>query len=296
MDKPEQAGRILAIVPHSGGQRFLLERKSFTEDIATFLCSLRFREEGSTSDIGLKVFTPVAAHGLDRAKKFSPPWTYLLEIPQGDTLLRQFLLWQEVFVIHTTLLFSVHDLREPSPLWTVLVLTGTPGAVADNPDAIKEILADIKSAAWADGQFCNFVVDCVEKNWGHTGDYASCVKAATDTLDLTLSRGKSHRSEQLIGCYVLLAKPISPDREELKTFSKFLAVPGVYWRGPYALEVNKVKVECKMCRDVTHCLDDCPLPSTPSWQGTPPPTTLGGAGVATSTVSAPTLAEQGRRP
>ncbi|TBU36625.1 hypothetical protein BD309DRAFT_878029 [Dichomitus squalens] len=291
MDKPEQACHILAIVPHGGGQRFILEHTSFPDDVATFLRSLCFGEEGTAPDVDLQVFAPVTAHRLDRAKKFTAPWAYFLEIPPGDTLLRPFLLWQEVFAVHTTLLFSVHDVTVTTPLWSILVLTGTPGAVMPDAKAIQEILVNIKNTAWTDGQFCNLVTEKVEKNWGHTGDYASRVKAAMDTLDLVLTRGESHGSEQVVNCYVLLAKPISNNRDDLKIFKRFLAAPGVYWRGPYTLEVNRVKVECRLCKDVTHCMVNCPLPGTQGWQGTLP-ATLGAQGPTNTVVPAPTLAEQ----
>ncbi|TBU24911.1 hypothetical protein BD311DRAFT_670758 [Dichomitus squalens] len=293
LDKPERVERILAIVPHGAGQRFILEHKAFAEELTTYLKSIRFGEEGAEANEALEVFTPVAAHSMDRARKFSAPWTYFLEIPADDALLRPFLLWQEVFAIHPTMSFSVHDPTDTSPLWKVLVLSGTPGAVNGNPNHVKEILANIKSAMWTNGRFCNLVADCVEKYWGHTGDYASRVKAASDTMDLLLTRGEAHGTEQPTACYVLLAKPISPDREEMKEFKSYLTAPGIYWRGPYALEINRASVDCKLCKDVTHCMLDCPLPQTPGWQGTPPSTISTSSAQAAPTLSM-TLDEQAR--
>ncbi|KAI1787600.1 hypothetical protein LXA43DRAFT_1028524 [Ganoderma leucocontextum] len=280
-------GCMLAVVAHGGGLRFILTQENQTDEIEGFLNSFTFGDGGEKTTV--KVIVPVP-YRTDIKKTFVHPFTYFLILPEGDDRLRRFLLWQEVFSIHPTLSFSVHEM-EATLAWTVLVLTGVNGAVVDSQDAKQAVLANIKRKLWANVCYCSLAARLVAKNWGFQTDFASRVKAATDTFELSVARAEQHSTEKLIPCYVLLAKPLSTDRAEHEEVLACITEPKRYWNGPYALDVDKAVVSCKICKDTTHCTADCDLPSTPGWQG-PTAETLNLPNAKTGVKAAPTLQQQ----
>ncbi|KAI1784599.1 hypothetical protein LXA43DRAFT_1101191 [Ganoderma leucocontextum] len=233
-------GCMLAVVAHGSGLHFILTQENQVDEIEGFLHSFTFGDGGEKTTV--KVIVPVL-YRTDTKKMF------------------------EVFSVHPTLSFSVHEMIEVTLAWTVLILTGVNSAVVNLQDVKQMVLANIKCKLWANVRYCSLAARLVAKNWGLQTDFALRVKAVTDMFELSVMRAEQHSTEKLILCYVLLAKPLSMDRAEHNEVLACITELKCYWNSPYALDVDKAVVSCKICKDTTHCMADCDLPSILGWQG-----------------------------
>lgn len=260
---------ILAAVIHGGGQRYIRRSPEKVDEIKSFIKSIDL-EGINPRDRAVEVYLPEMRKENDR-NRFGQPWTFFVELDENSVALAKYLLWQEVFAIHSALSFSIHPIKdtEEQP-WPIIVLTGKAGAVVDTPAAKLEVLASIKTALWANADFCHFAARQVAENWGVHGDIDERVKAASDALDLTCVTAEAAGSERPVPAYLLTGKPVANDREGHKTWIRFFKTAGQYWRGAYCLDVAKAVVDCKLCKEVTHCAWDCPLPKVPGWAGIEP--------------------------
>lgn len=256
--------RVLYIVFHGGGMRLIKRAPEKLLEVRELMEILRFECHGEGKPI-LDVIAPIAKNPSDR-KRFGQPWTLFLILGKDEDALRKYLLWQQVFSVHPTLSFSVHAAIPGQP-WTVMVLTGASGAVSESDDAVKQVLTAIKTVLWANVDFCVFAAKMVAKHWGASGNMAELAKLATDSLDLTCVRAELSGSEKLVPAYLIYAKPPTTDRAEYQSWVGYFTAPGVYWRDFHQLKVNDAIVDCKLCKEASHCACDCPLAKSPGWQG-----------------------------
>ncbi|CDO71548.1 hypothetical protein BN946_scf184911.g18 [Trametes cinnabarina] len=248
--------------------RYIRKSPERVEEIKRFLTTITF-EDVATEPPSVTVYVPEMRKESDR-NRFGQPWTFFIELDKASTTLRDYLLWQEVFALHPALSFSVHAIVPDRQPWTIMVLTGKPGAVEDTPHAKKDVLAAIKKTLWANADFCHFVAHQVADNWGEQGELDARVKAASDTLDIAVVSAEANGSERPVPAYLILAKPVSHDRAAHQEWIRHFKAPKVYWRGAYRLEVGQAQLDCKLCKETTHCAWDCPLPKVPGWAGTTP--------------------------
>ncbi|KAI0832659.1 hypothetical protein BC628DRAFT_1304943, partial [Trametes gibbosa] len=261
-----KAATVLALVVHGGGQRFIAKSPEKTAEIRTFIQSLKFPDPDAT--IPVKVYAPVI-NKLNEKNRFGQPWTYFVDLPPNATLLREYLLWQKVFAVHATLSFSVYPILQEQQPWTIMVLSGPPDAVEDTKEARRAVLAQIKQTMWADKYFCYFVARLAAKNWGIAGSMAELVKATTDTLEATVVMAEDPANGRAMApAFLITGRPPSDDKDAYARWVSYYTAPGVYWVDRiYQLKVNKLVVECKLCKDTTHCARECPLVMVPGWQG-----------------------------
>ncbi|RPD77088.1 hypothetical protein L226DRAFT_483424 [Lentinus tigrinus ALCF2SS1-7] len=256
--------RLLYVVLHGGGQRFLKRAPEKVKEVKDFLQSLSFEcHEGAKPE--LDVIAPIAKNPSDR-KRFGQPWTLFLVLGEEEHALRKYLLWQQVFSVHPTLSFSIFE-SAPGQPWPIMVLTGAEGAVVDSPEAKKQVLAAIKKKLWSNLDYCIYAAGLVAAYWGAAGNMATLARMSTDSLDIKCVRAELSGSEKLVPAYLVVAKPPTTDRGEYQRWSNFFTAPGEYWRELYQLKVNAATVDCKLCKDASHCACDCPLPTTLGWQG-----------------------------
>ncbi|KAH9853633.1 hypothetical protein C2E23DRAFT_711671, partial [Lenzites betulinus] len=216
----------------------------------------------------VRVFAPVI-NKLNEKNRFGQPWTYFIDLPPTATLLREYLLWQKVFAIHTTLSFTVYPVLQERQPWTIMVLSGLPEAIDDSMEGRHAVLAEIKKVMWADKFFVYFVARLAAQYWGITGTMAELAKATTDTLDATVVMAEdSANGRATAPAYLITGKPPTEDKDEYARWIEYFTAPAAYWvDNIYQLKVNKLVVECKICKDTTHCARDCPLVKVPGWQG-----------------------------
>ncbi|KAI0772300.1 hypothetical protein BD413DRAFT_474368, partial [Trametes elegans] len=252
-----------------GGQRFVSRSPEKTAEIRSFIQSLRFQASPSTppQPSTVVVYAPEMKHLGDK-NRFGQPWTYFVELGPGTSMLRDFLLWQGVFAVHPTLSFSMYAIREDIQPWSIMVLSGPPGAVEDSIAAKRAVLTVIKERLWADRGFLWFTARQVAANWNATGTLAELVKMATDTLDAMVVTADDPSTGRAAPAYLITGKPVSNARDEYKRWLNFFTTAKTFRRGLHCLTVNKLVVDCKLCKDSTHCARDCPLPKIPGWQGT----------------------------
>ncbi|RPD58234.1 hypothetical protein L226DRAFT_614515 [Lentinus tigrinus ALCF2SS1-7] len=254
----------LFIVPHGGGFRMLKRAPKQADEILDLICSFRFESHGDGKP-DATLLKPIPKNASER-KRFGQPWVLILVLGPDEEALRKYLLWQQVFSVHPTLSFSVHE-SSPGQPWQIMVLTGEDGAVVDSTEAKEAVLAAIKTKLWSSRDYCVFAAALVARNWAGTGNMAKLAKVSTDALDLAVVRAELSGSEKLTPAYLVYAKPITANRGEYQRWVNFFVAPGEYYRGVHQLKVNKAKVECKLCKESAHCAADCPLPATPQWQG-----------------------------
>ncbi|KAI0353417.1 hypothetical protein OH77DRAFT_1427489 [Trametes cingulata] len=269
-----QSTTILAAVMHGGGQRFIARAPEKAAEIKSFLQQIVLDGMPPADQRTIEVYAPEMKRAKDH-NIFGQPWTYFIELDTGTNPLREFLLWQEVFALHDTLSFSVYPIDHDKQPWTIMVLTGAPGAVLDTQGAKETVLAGIKARLWANKEFCWFVAQQVAENWGFAGMMREAVKAAMDTLTATVVQAEDPSNARAVQqAYLVSGKPVSDDRDAYRRWISFFTKPTKkddhYLRGLYVLKVNMAVVDCKLCKDTTHCARDCPLPRTPGWQGVDP--------------------------
>ncbi|KAI0324865.1 hypothetical protein GY45DRAFT_1214571, partial [Cubamyces sp. BRFM 1775] len=260
---------ILAAVIHGGGQRYIRRSPEKAEEIKSFIKSISFANEENQGR-KVEVYIPEMRNESDR-NRFGQPWTFFVELDAADAMLSSYLIWQEVFPIHPALSFSIHptDGEDQQP-WNIMVLTGKPGAVVNTAEAKREVIAAIKQAVWDDPDFCHFAAHHVANNWGVHGEIDARVKAATDTLDATYVQAEAVGSERPIPAFLITGRPVASDKEAHKQWLRLFKAPRQFWRGAYALEPGQAVVDCKLCKDTSHCAWECPLPKVPGWAGIQP--------------------------
>lgn len=260
---------VLALVIHGGGQRYIKKYGAEkVEDIMKFFLGLGLMESGD-QDPPIAIHLPEGTK-MDRENRFGQPWTLFVELGPGTESVHAFLLWQGVFAIDPTLSFTVYDLNDNEQPWTIMTLTGVPGAVLNTPDAKQQVLATIKTDLWRDRDFCFYAATQAKASWGITGDIATRVKEVTDTLDIDYINVDDPNTGGTTPAYLIYAQPLSKDREvylKWATFFKGLpTAPKFYRRGIFCLNVSKA-ADCRLCKASTHCARDCPLPTVSGWQG-----------------------------
>ncbi|TBU51314.1 hypothetical protein BD310DRAFT_890890 [Dichomitus squalens] len=271
----------VAIVIHGAGQDLIGASDLLIEKITKLLSDLEFPplegQQMSVDSAGAPATTlpsdPIRIYKAlvrkpKRSNAFGQPWTWFADLGQNSERLRKWLLYQEVFPIAPTLSFSVHPLGDLIQPWTLMVLTGRDRhAVEDTPRARQEVAKEIKDYVWKDRDFTVSTAHQVELNWGLHDDPATLLKLVTDTIEVVCVTAELKTSRKEVPAYLVYVKPVTNDREEyLEWASKFVQA-GAYWRGPCRLEVNKATVECKLCKDTSHCARECPL-NVEGWKGT----------------------------
>lgn len=260
----ERIDAYVGILIHGGGQRFIESFPEKVEELAQFVRSIRFKENGEVEP-EVTVIAPEIKNKKAN-NRFGQPFTYYVLLGQHTDLLRAYLLWQEVFAIHPTLSFSIHPLDNPEQPWTVMTLTGPPGAVVDSVEAKQMVMGNIKRAVWGNKDYRFFVISQYQKQ-GYFGDMAELVKSSTDSLDMTVVEIDETGPNRGKLAYVVFCKPISHDRQVYADWVGFYTAPGYYRRNVYRLDVEKRQLDCKLCKDTSHSALSCPLPLTEGWQG-----------------------------
>ncbi|CDO76176.1 hypothetical protein BN946_scf185034.g9 [Trametes cinnabarina] len=189
------------------------------------------------------VYAPEMKHAGEK-NRFGQPWTYFIELGPGESLLREYLLWQSVFAVHPTLSFSVYPIAADEQPWTIMVLSGPTGAVEDTTAAKHAVLTTIKEKLWADRDFLWFTARQVAANWEAAGTLAELVKMATDTLDASVVMADDPSSGRSAPAYLISGKPVSNTRVEYKRWVGFFTNAKTYRRGLHCLAVNKLVVDC----------------------------------------------------
>ncbi|KAI9059361.1 hypothetical protein FKP32DRAFT_1679807 [Trametes sanguinea] len=182
---------------------------------------------------------------------FGQPWTYFVELGPGTTMLREFLLWQGVFAVHPTLSFTLYTISVDVQPWSIMILSGPPGAVEDTVTARRAVLTTIKERLWADRDFLWFTARQVAANWDAAGTLAELVKMATDTLDVTVVSADDPSTRRSAPAYLITGKPVANARMGYKHWLGFFTSTKTYRRGLHCLTVNKLVVDCKLCKDPT---------------------------------------------
>ncbi|KAI9069006.1 hypothetical protein FKP32DRAFT_1671734 [Trametes sanguinea] len=96
---------VLATVIHGGGQRYIHKSPERVDKIKKFLQSICF-ENVAITEPEVTVYVPEMRKESDK-NRFGQPWTFFIELDEGSTLLRDYLLWQVVFALH------ISNLRPP---------------------------------------------------------------------------------------------------------------------------------------------------------------------------------------
>ncbi|KAI1783679.1 hypothetical protein LXA43DRAFT_1102249 [Ganoderma leucocontextum] len=254
---------VLALVIHGGGQRYVkVSGEKATEELMKFLSeTLVFSENGDQKPV-VEIHAPEVVR-MNAQNRFGQPFTYFAILRENTDLLCTFLKWQGVFAITPTLSFTVYDLKNEQQPWTIMTLTGLPGAVVNTEDAKRQVLATIKADLWGNRDFCFYVVTeaAASDLWKVSGDVAARVKAVTDTLDIGHIEVEDSNSGAIVPAYLIYGKPLA---------NNYAGAPKFYRRGIYRLNANKIVADCKLCKESTHCKHDCPLPTVPGWQGPTP--------------------------
>ncbi|CDO76741.1 hypothetical protein BN946_scf184813.g11 [Trametes cinnabarina] len=173
------------------------------------------------------VYAPEMKHLGDK-NRFGQPWTYFVELGPGTSMLREFLLWQGVFAVHPTLSFSMYAISADIQPWSIMVLSGPPGAVEDSVAAKHTVLTVIKERLWADRDFLWFTARQVAANWDAAGTLAELVKMATDTLDATVVTADDPSTGRAAPAYLITGKPVLNARNEYKRWLSFFTAAKTY--------------------------------------------------------------------
>ncbi|KAI1787030.1 hypothetical protein LXA43DRAFT_739005 [Ganoderma leucocontextum] len=267
---------VLALVVHGGGQRYIkVSGEKATKEITKFLSeTLVFSEDGDRKPV-IEVHAPEVVR-MNPQNRFGQPFTFFVVCQENTDRLRAFLKWQGVFALNPTLSFTVYDLKNEQQPWTIMTLTGLPGAVINTADAKRQVLAAIKADLWNNRDFCFYVATeaAASTLWKVSGDVAARVKAVSDTLDIEYIDVEDSNSGSIVPAYLIYGKPLSNDYAVYKGWLKFFVglkgEPKFYRRGLYRLNANKIVADCKLCKDSTHCKRDCPLPTVTGWRGPTP--------------------------
>ncbi|RDX53620.1 hypothetical protein OH76DRAFT_1479420 [Lentinus brumalis] len=260
----KQATPPLWIIPHGGGYRMLKRAPKQVDEILDLIRTFVYDVHGDGKP-DVSILKPIPKNASDR-KRFGQPYVLILILGEQEEALRKYLLWQQVFSVHPTLSFSVHE-SSPGQPWQIMVLTGEEGAVVDSTEAKQAVLTAIRTVLWSSRDYCVFAAPLVASNWNRTGNMAKLAKESTDSLDIDCVRAELSGSEKLTPAYLVYAKPITNQRGSYQRWVSFFTAPGEYYRGVHQLKVNQARVECKLCKEATHCAADCPLPASPEWQG-----------------------------
>ncbi|TBU21545.1 hypothetical protein BD311DRAFT_830735 [Dichomitus squalens] len=276
----EIANPKVAIVIHGGGQELASVGGPLKLKVLQLLSAITFpaQEAQMTAPPASSLTTPnpssIHIH-LPLVRKtrdtsaFGQPWTWFAEFGPNAHNLCEWLLYQEVFPISPTLSFSVHPIIPPIQPWTVMVLTGLDEcAVEDSLVARQQVAKEIKLHLWNDRDFTVRTARQVQQNWGLRGDPVTLLKLATDTIDVVYVTAELKSSRKEVPVYLVYAKPPTNEKDEYQEWVEKFKSPGAYWRGAFKLDVNKAAVECKLCKDTSHCARACPLATDADWPGT----------------------------
>ncbi|TBU26614.1 hypothetical protein BD311DRAFT_725742 [Dichomitus squalens] len=277
----EIANPKVAIVIHGGGQDLHASSGPLQEKITKLISDLTFPSpetqpmpvdsadaSATTLPSGeVKIYLPIVRMPK-KTNTFGQPWAWFADLGPNSEQLRQWLLYQEVFPIAPSLSFSVHPLGVLLQPWTLMVLTGRDKyAVEDTPMACQQVAKEIKDYVWRDRDFTVSTAHHVEQNWGLQGDPATLLKFATDTMEVVYVTAELKTSRKEVPAYLVFIKPVTNDGEAYQKWAKKFKKAGAYWRGPCQLEIDKATVECKLCKETSHCARECPL-NVEGWKGT----------------------------
>ncbi|TBU39138.1 hypothetical protein BD309DRAFT_993976 [Dichomitus squalens] len=257
----------VAIVIHGGGQELASAGGLLKEKVLELLSAITFPPsvpqhmdatlpDPNAPSSAIHIHLPIARKSR-QSSAFSQPWSWFVDLGPNSQRLYEWLLYHEVFPITPSLSFSVHP------------FTATIPTVDDHDSDVarKQVLKDIKAFVWMDRDFTVCTTLQVQRNWGLSGNPVTLLKHSTDTLHIVNVVAKLKSSRKEVPAYLVYAKPTSNDKEEyLKWVAKFTS-PGAYWRGAFRLDIGKATVECKLCKDTSHCARACPL-ATDGWTGT----------------------------
>ncbi|EJF60676.1 hypothetical protein DICSQDRAFT_170828 [Dichomitus squalens LYAD-421 SS1] len=266
----EIANPKVAIVVHGGGQDINTTGGPLRDKITKLLSDLSFppsknqqmpidnAEAAATTLPSTQIRIYLAqVRTPKKSNTFGQPWTWFADLGPDAEWLRQWLLYQEVFPITPTLSFSVHPLDE-------LI---QPYAVEDTPQACQQFAKEIKDYVWKDRDFTVSTAHQVEANWGLHGDPATLLKLVTNTINVVCVTAELKTSRKEVPAYLVYIKPVTNDTTAYLKWAKKFTKTEVYWRGPCMLEVDKASVDCKLCKDTSHCAHECPL-NVEGWKGT----------------------------
>ncbi|TBU52819.1 hypothetical protein BD310DRAFT_952484 [Dichomitus squalens] len=276
----------VAIVIHGGGQELVAAGGPLKEKIFQLLSAITFPPAASQSMVidgsaldgsgsppsnspssAIHIHLPIPRKSR-QTSAFNQPWCWFVDLGPNSQRLCEWLLFQEVFPISPALSFSVHPFTATVQPWNIMVLTGLDEcAVEDSDAARRQVLKDIKAYLWKDRDFTVRTARHVQKYWGLNGDPVSLLKAASDTLHVVNVVAELKTSRKEVPAYLVYAKPVSNDKSEHLEWAAKFTSPDAYWRGAFRLDINKAAVECKLCKDTSHCARACPL-ATDGWTGT----------------------------
>lgn len=282
-----QAATMLALVPLGGGRAMNKIAGALAQMYESWLKSLCFEGyDGQGAEVS--VIPPDAKHPGSEASvnPFAQPWSYIVAIGNDPgSLVRDFLIDQQVFAISPECCFTIHSLTpKMTESWKTLVLTGA-GSFLNTRSTVhndivnrkRELLNLIKDRLRAAPTFRSLIAKLAATYINHTGDREQVFQTVTSTyyFDVANTECEGGFSPAL----VLMTRPIAEtrrEREELRRLiTEALCGPRCDHFYYHTRKITvyddskapKPTVDCKLCKADTHRTADCPLPLTKGWKG-----------------------------
>lgn len=282
-----QAAMMLALVPLGGGRAMNKIAGTLARMYESWLKSLRFESyDGLGADVS--VIPPDAKHPGSEASvsPFAQPWSYIVAVGNDPgSLIRDFLIDQQVFAISPECCFTIHSLTpKMTESWKTLVLTSAGAVLNTRSEAHNDvvsrkrgILSLIKERLHGAPTFRSLIAKLAATYINHTGDREQVFRTVTSTYYLDVATAECEGG--LLPALVLMMRPLAETRrkrEELhRSIIEALCGP---WCDHFYYHTRKITVyddskaakptvDCKLCKADTHRTADCPLPLTKGWKG-----------------------------
>ncbi|KAF8178317.1 hypothetical protein K438DRAFT_1977953 [Mycena galopus ATCC 62051] len=251
---------FIALIPHGAGKKFFDEHPHANREAKEFIESLRTDE---MSVEGIDVALPKAKH---KAKRDSDG-PYPMILTGANAALAEFLTWHQTFSVNARLTFHALKFDHTVVSWVVMTIAGD--AVRDGPETKVKVLGAIKKRCWGDGRFGTITAG-LQSEAGVAGSFSHRIVSATDTFDLTYIHSDNAQGDAA-PIFLLTAKPLTSDPEKHKRWLQAIRdIPGGYFVGMHALQINTRLLDCFWCKNQTHPAHGCAFHKVDGWLGVIP--------------------------
>ncbi|KAH9938949.1 uncharacterized protein BXZ73DRAFT_44236 [Epithele typhae] len=284
---------LLILIPHGSGRVMVAKGKQLAEKFQKILRAIRFKSYDGKG-VMVTVQPPVPAKGgttdLEEAVKnpHAQPWGFIVDLTADHKgILREFLLYQEVFGYTPKRSFSIYPATSDDPFaqsWKLLVISGVglQGTGLTHKLVIeqrRELLALVKNRLRTYQPYRSLIdtLAAVNLNYGGSSDTIFDTVAATFHLEPTTVQ---HADDGPIPGFIWMARPLTNDRKELTQLRDYMLM-GIcgHVKNATIFACNTVvsftddtkrgpiRVDCKLCKSDIHRTADCPIPTARGWRG-----------------------------
>ncbi|KAG6874734.1 hypothetical protein C0992_006789, partial [Termitomyces sp. T32_za158] len=170
----QNTDEFLAIIPFGAGPKLFKGNPTLSTKIALFLETLAI---GTNN---LDVSKAIWKNRPSGRKDFETPWTLILAGASQE--LKEFLVWQQTFVVSQELTFSVVSFDKEIWSWVITNILG--GAVRPEEEERRKALGTLKKALWENQRF-RAISNRILADTGVTGGSRERAYKATASFDLT---------------------------------------------------------------------------------------------------------------